>query len=120
VAENHVEHTCRQLCLFECSGYCECTGGRFLGWLEYNGAASSKRGGYLSRRHHRGEVPGGEGSNRTNGLLENAQFVARLWRRHNPPVGASAFLSVPVECLGRDQEFDPRLGYRFALLDRDV
>src|SRR5579864_2596615 len=96
-AGDYVEDTRRHARRFGKFGKCKCREWRFDCWLHDHGAPGGKRRSHFARDHGRWKVPGRNGRNDSDRLLEHDDPSVRGMCRDNVAVNAFAFLGEPFE-----------------------
>ena len=90
--------------------------GRLFRRLEDERAAGRERAADLAGRRQHREIPWREGRDDADRLLHHKLADALAAARHDAAVGAAAFLGVPVDDVGGDDDLAARLGIGLALL----
>ena len=90
----------------------------FLRRLDDDRASRRQRGGKLAHHLVDREIPGREGRDRTDRLLDGHLIDARPARRDDPAIGALGFLGEPLDDVGGRHRFHLGFGQGLALLHR--
>ncbi len=115
-AEHDVEHALRQPRVLEAARQGDAGAGRLFRWLDDAATAGGERARHLADRRDGGEIPGREGGDGADRLLQHHLAHAGRPARDDPAIGTLAFFGVPVGDVGARQHLDPRLGENLTFL----
>ncbi len=117
-AVDEADHPLRHAGIDEAADQLGRRGRRLLGRLDDDRASRRKRARQFAHHLVEREVPGREGGDRADRLLDDELIDAVLPRRDDAAVGAARLLGEPVDDVGGGERLHLRFGQRLALLHR--